>query len=268
MPARRLEPFHPTQQRGVALITVLLIVALTVLLTAGMMRSQHDALRHAEGLFSQDQAVLYTSGAEAFARDLLFRDHENDKRKNREVDSLGETWARPLPPFPVEGGMLLAQISDLQGRFNVNRLWHDNAPDEEAMAIFIRLLDALELPPELGPALRDWLDADTDPDGPEGAEDDFYTRLPVPYRTANRPLADISELQLIKGFTPEVVAALRPYVATLSPSTLINVNTADPVVLQALADTLSKRTAEDVAEKRPADGYGTVQDFLAEPVFN
>ncbi|MFN3587073.1 MAG: type II secretion system minor pseudopilin GspK, partial [Moraxellaceae bacterium] len=267
MPKR---PDLPRRYRmhGVALITVLLIVALAVLLTAGMVRRQHQALRHAEGLFSQDQAVLYTVGAEAFARDLLARDSEDDKRKGREVDSLGETWARPLPPFPVDGGVLNARISDLQGRFNLNRLWRDNAADEEALAIFRRLLAALDLPEALAPALRDWLDPDSEADGIDGAEDDFYTRLAVPYRAANRPLADVSELRLVRGFTADAVERLRPYVAALPANAGININTADAVVLQALADSLSATTARDVAEKRPEKGYASVQEFLAEPVFN
>lgn len=265
---RRPERITRRRAHGVALITVILIVALAVLLTAGMVRRQHQALRHAEGLFSQDQAVLYTAGAEAFARDLLSRDNEDDQRKGREVDSLGETWARPLPPFPVEGGMLYARISDLQGRFNLNRLWRDNAADEEALAIFRRLLTALDLPEALAPALRDWLDPDSEADGIDGAEDDFYTRLDVPYRTANRALADVSELRLVRGFTAEAVERLRPHVAALPANAGLNINTAGPTVLLALADTLSASTARDLAENRPDKGYASAEEFLAEPVFN
>jgi general secretion pathway protein K len=265
---RRQKPAERRRCRGVALITVLLVVAIATILAVGMVRSQHMALERAGGLFSQDQAMLYTQGAEDFARELLRQDYDDDKHGNHMVDHPGEAWAQPFPPFPVDGGVVNARITDLQGRFNVNRLWHDNAPDPEAAAIFQRLLRNLDLPQTLVPALTDWLDADGDPSGADGAEDDFYSRLEVPYRAANQPLADISELLLVKGFTPDVVAKLRPHVCALPGSALINVNTADPVVLSALVDGLSMHNAEDVSSQRPAKGYASVDDFLSGSVFN
>lgn len=256
------------RQHGIALITVLLVVAITTILAVGMIRAQHLALERAGGLFNQDQAWLYTQGAEDFVRDLLRRDQEDDKRSNRQVDHPGEAWAQPFPPFPVDGGMINARVIDLQGRFNLNRIWHDNAPDATATAIFQRLLKNLDLPQTLAPALTDWLDADNDPTGPDGAEDDYYSRLDTPYRAANRALTDVSELRLVKGFTPDVVERLRPYVCALPATALLNVNTADPVLLAALVDGMSTRSAQEVASQRPAKGYASVDDFLGSSVFN
>lgn len=256
------------RQRGVALITVLLVVAIATTLAVAMMRSQQLALQHAGGLFNQDQAWLYTQGAEDFVRELLSEDMKEDNRSGRQVDHPGEMWARPFPPFPVDGGVINARVLDLQGRFNVNRLWHDGAADATAAAIFQRLLKNLGLPDGLAPALTDWIDSDGDPTGSDGAEDDFYSRQAQPYRVANLPLADISELRLVKGFTPEVLAKLRPYVSALPASAMLNVNTADPIVLSALSTTLTSRTASELSTQRPAKGYATVDEFLSQPVFN
>ncbi len=265
--SRRHKPRLPAE-RGIALLTVLLVVALATTLAVGMIRSQHMALQHAGGLFSQDQAWLYTQGAEDFVRDLLAEDAKEDRRRGALTDYPGELWARPFPPFPVDGGVINARVQDVQGRFNLNRLWHDNAPDTAAADIFNRLLQNLGLPAGLTPALVDWMDSDGEPTGSDGAEDDFYSRLDQPYRTANLPLSDISELQMVKGFTPEVIARLRPYVCTLPASALLNVNTADAVVLEALSPTLSARTARELASQQPAKGWGSIDEFLRQPVFN
>lgn len=256
------------RQQGVALITIMLVVALATLLAVSMMRNQNISLRYAEGLFSQDQAVLYTQGAEGFVQDLLLRDQSEDKRKKREVDHPGEPWAKPFPPFPVPGGLVQARLTDLQGRFNLNLLWRENAINTAAQTSFKRLLVNLDLPDNLDLALIDWMDGDNEPNGTDGAEDDYYTRLPLPYRVANQSLNDVSELLLIKGFTPEVVNRLRPHVTVLPSAATINVNTATPEVVRILTENMTLSGAEELARNKPADGYESVDAFLGEPAFN
>lgn len=256
------------RMQGIALITVLLVVAIATILAVGMLRSQHMALQYAGGLFNQDQAWLYTQGAEDLVRELLHQDFEEDKRGGHQVDHPGEMWAKPFPPFPVDGGMIHARVFDQQARFNLNRVWHDNAADPVAAAIFQRLLQSLDLPDTLAPALTDWIDEDNEASGPDGAEDDMYSRLDIPYRVANQPLSDVSELRLIKGFTPEIINKLRPYVCTLPASALLNVNTADPIVMAALGLNMNSRNTAELAKQRPAKGYATVEEFLTQPVFN
>jgi general secretion pathway protein K len=70
-----------------------------------------------------------------------------------------------------------------------------------------------------------------------GAEDEYYLSLPQPYRAANQALTDINNLYRIKGFTPQVVATLRPYVTVfplVGDPVPVNVNFAADVVLRAL----------------------------------
>lgn len=254
--------------RGVALITVLVVVAIATVLSVGMMRSQQQAVQHAAGLFQQDQAWLYTQGAEEFVRELLSEDLKSDRNRSREVDHPGETWAKPFPPFPVEGGMVQARVEDLQGRFNLNRLGAEAEEDGPAAVIFRQLLRNLGLPENLGPALADWTDEDDSPRQMDGAEDDYYSRLSPAYRVANAPLSDVSELALVKGFTPEVLARLRPFVCVLPAEATLNVNTASPTVLSALLPNLGSRGATELNNQRPAQGYATVDEFLSQPVFN
>lgn len=254
--------------RGVALITVLVVVAIATVLSVAMIRSQQQALAHAAGLFAQDQAWLYTQGAEAFVGELLVEDLKSDKRRNREVDHPGETWAKPFPSYPVEGGMVRARLEDLQGRFNLNRLGSEADENGPAQQVFRQLLRNLGLPDNLGPALADWVDEDTEPRALDGAEDDAYSRLPEPYRAANQLLADVSELRLVAGFTPQVIARLRPYVCALPGGAPLNINTAAPELIGALLPGLTPTAAAELARQRPTDGYASVDDFLAQPAFN
>ena len=129
----------------------------------------------------------------------------------------------------------------------------------------MRLLDLDE---SLADALVDWIDADIDVRFPDGAEDEAYLLLPTPYRVANRPLADISELRLIKGYTAEVVDKLRPFITALPEPTRLNVNTASAEVLSTIADDLSKADGESLVEARGEEAFESVDSFLQDPTLN
>ena len=126
-----------------------------------------------------------------------------------------------------------------------------------------RLLDLLGLEPELAPALLDWLDGDIDATFPDGAEDDEYLLADIPYRAGNRPLVDVSELRLVKGYTPEVMLALEPHVTVLPVPTQININTATPIVLQALHAELDESDIEQLIVTRDETAFTDLKEFLA-----
>lgn len=53
---------------------------------------------------------------------------------------------------------------------------------------------------EFAAAIVDWRDEDSDPSA-NGAEDEYYGRLPTPYRTKNAPFESAEELRLVSGAT-------------------------------------------------------------------
>ena len=74
-----------------------------------------------------------------------------------------------------------------------------------------------------------------------------------PYRSANSPLPGLGDLRLIKGFTPEIIERITPYV-TVFPTeggAGINVNTADPIVLQTLDPAVTQSVAMEIVQGRP-----------------
>src|SRR5690606_39085646 len=98
--------------------------------------------------------------------------------------------------------------------------------------------------------LRDWLDPDQEASGAYGAEDNQYLLAQPPYRTANRIIADPSELRLLLGMREEHYRRLRPYVSALPSEARINVNTAGAMVLSTLADTLTPEVAQTLVLAR------------------
>ena len=253
------------RQRGVALITALLVVSLATVAAVAMVTRLQVDMRRTGNLLNGEQAYAYAVAAESWAFVILRRDQEES-----DFDSLEEDWASALPPIAVEGGFVNGHIEDLHGRFNVNNLIEDEGEptdaeasvNDEELAYFMRLLDVLGLEPALAPALLDWIDADINTRFPDGAEDDTYLLAEPPYRAANRPLASISELRLVKGFTREVLAVLEPHVTALPEVTVININTATPVVLQALHKELDGSGVEQLIADRGEDGYEDIDTFL------
>ena len=113
-------------QAGVALITVLLIVFLASLAATSLAALQQLAIRRSTVFQHQQQARLYTLGAEQEAMIILARD-----RQRNETDHPGEEWANLPPALPIEGGAITVRLSDLQGCFNLNNLWRP-APGEQS----------------------------------------------------------------------------------------------------------------------------------------
>ena len=261
------------QQKGVALVTALLVVSIAVMLAAELIDQLHFDTRRTENIIHTEQSYLYNLAAENFAMRGLREDLNQSK-----YDSLDEDWAVELPPMPVEGGIVAGRLVDLQSRFNLNNLSPELNKDHAlALQQFRRLLQTLQIDPGLSDAVIDWLDKgdDTVPT-PYGAEYDYYIGLVKPYRTANHLMVSASELRLVKGFNEQnansknIFELLVKYVVALPQVTAINVNTASAVVLESLSDDITEQDAETIIEYVGADpendmdearAFETINDF-------
>ena len=248
----------PHRQRGVALLIALLAVALALVLIGSLLDRGELALARTRNALRGEQAIAYAEGLEAFAAQVLMRDEE----EKAGLDTFGDSWALPLPPQEVPGGTLSARMSDLNGCFNLNNLV---APAQEAVwrKRLGNLLVALELDPSLSGAIVDWLDADSSIDNEGGAEDSAYLAQPVPYRTANRVFAHVSELRLVRGISSKVYARLAPEVCALPPGTSLNLNTASTAVLMSLDSRMTEALASRIRQDRQAR-WTSVEDALNE----
>lgn len=249
-------------QKGVALVTALLVTAIATITAVAMASRQQLDIRRTANMLDRNQAYLFGLGVEEWARQILAQD-----RRDNNIDHTGENWATILPPITVEGAVVSGAIEDLQGRFNLNNLVKDDAASEPDIQRLQRLLQILELDERIARAVADWIDPDEEPAFPDGAEDNEYLLLDPPYRCANAPMASVSELLLVRGVDYDTYQTLRPYVTALPTRTTINVNTAPVEVLMTLVEGMSQSDAELLAEERGEDGYDKVEDFLNQPPF-
>ncbi len=218
-----------SEQRGVAIVMAMSVVALAAIATTAMMMTQSTWSRESELQAEHAQAEVLIQAGVDWARAVL-----SDDRRLSNVDHLKEPWALRLPPMPVDNGELAGNIEDQQGTFNLNNLVAGGKISAVQLERLRRLLPILGLPAPLAYALADWVDADNDAQPNGGAEDEYYLSLQPPYLAANRPLSDVAELALVRGFDDQVRARLIPFVSALPANTALNVNTATAEVLCAV----------------------------------
>ena len=257
------------RQSGVALISAILVVALAASVSFALMERQLLDIHRTSNVLQSDRSFIYGHGGGEWAKGMLLRDIEDDKKEKEPYDGLDEEWAKPLPPTPFEGGEIAAVIEDMQSRFNLNNLYlkKDADPDtqeqvKQQLTLFIRLLRTLGIDEQLAQKIGDWLDEDINTRFPDGAEDLEYLAETPPYRTANSRMGSPTELRLILGMTQEIYEKLIPHVTVLPESTNLNVNTISAELLMALDDKIEESQAQTLAEERKESPFTSKNDFL------
>lgn len=235
------------QQQGIALILALLVVALVMAITVELSWRFDLSLNRAANRWYGVQAYAYLNGAEELAHFALKEDAEKDKQDNKLVDSLTEDWAQPPVQFPTDDGWVRAGLEDAQGRFNLNSLIDkvskpkgNRQPQEwelwtEAQRRFIRLLQSVEIEEDvfldaetakgITEAVIDWLDDDGFVSGFGGAESDYYSALEPPIVVGNQKMFSVTQLNIIRGMTPQLYKKLEPLLIALPKDAMLNVNT-------------------------------------------
>lgn len=264
------------RQRGVALLTVLLLVAVMAVLVMGMLDDIRFGLRRADNAQSVAQAQWHALGAETLARAQIERLVARDPGRT----TLAGGWnGRPFL-FPIEHGAIRATLTDGSTCFNLNSVV-EGAPAGEylrrydaGVSQYRALLHALEFSERdavaLADTLVDWIDSDQ-VRSELGHEDEAYARGRAGYRTSGTLLAEPSELRALRGYTPQVYARLRRYVCALPVAALspVNVNTLeeeDAPVLSMLTDgELEPARARQIIAARPVDGWRDLAAFLNQP---
>lgn len=269
------------QQQGVALISVMLIVALAAIITTQMNGRLLLQMQRSSNINNNQQAYWYALGAEAFAKRTLI----NSFKSEEAVTDLEQIWAQGEVTYPVDNGDISAEITDMQACFNLNALRNNDENSTENTSektvpqkTFQDLLVAVDIPgvsefeaEYLTDALIDWLDSDSAISSAGGAEDNDYASREFPYLAANNYIASIGELRLVEHFTVAAINILKEYVCVLPNTDLhqININTLDaekPVLLKALLD-ISLEEASTLLQARDAQGYEDLDTFFQLPEF-
>jgi len=259
-------------ERGAALLTVLLLVAVIAVLAAHGIDRLAGATKLASNARELSQAKAYLIAAESIG---MHSAEQIVSLSPGRTTNLGG-WNGQERRFPVPGGLITAALTDGGNCFNVNSLVEQTgavlSPRPEGQNQFVRLMALLDVPQtqalEIMGTATDWIDSDTVPSR-GGAEDEYYTRLETPYRPANAVMVDISELRAVKGVTSDIYARLAPWLCALPTTDLspININTLRPeqaVLLAMLADSADIGRSRQFLGRRREVGYGSLNDFWAE----
>lgn len=246
-------------ERGVALILVILIVSILVAVVLEMNRSSRAEIHDATGL-SDSVKLLYLSKSGFHAGiALLLLDKNN-------FDALFEDWAddrliaAKSAPILTDGGISVS-IEDESGKIPVNRLVAGNAFNEDVRRLMFRLLSQPEFGledrriAEILEAIKDWMDKDDEITGSGGAERAYYAALENPYAPKNGLLDCIEELLMIKGMTKKIYYGTKEtpglrHLLTVYGDGRININTAPKPVLRALSDNMTAAAADDLDQYR------------------
>jgi len=244
-----------TRQRGVAIITALLVVMLAASIAAFLLAQQSHALTRTARATDRAQAALYAAPTLDWARAMLFE----MQKKSARVD-LTQPWTQGLAAVPIDGAVASGSLRDDAGLFNLNNLLKDDGTHSEPdLALLRRLLTALKLNPDLANAVVDWIDADDDVTFPGGAETAAYLGAPTPTRAANQRLLHLDELQRVAGIDAVVLGRLRPFVTALPLRSKVNINTAPAEVLTALLPDLGSEEITRLVQQRLARPFAQVE---------
>lgn len=220
-------------QRGAAILLAMITLFVCAGLAASMIGQLGRSLDSASGQQDLAQARILARAAVDWARNILA-----DDRIRTAVDHPGQPWAIRIPPTPVDNGEVSGEIQCWSGRFNLNNLAPGGEPDAAAMNAFVRLLQAIDVPPANARRLADAL-------------------------IARGPLVDASELAGLPGVDETVLDSLRQLVVALPAPSRINLNTAPAEVLMAITQGLDRVTARALVAERERIWYRNLADYTS-----
>ena len=253
-------------ERGFALVITLIVTALLVALLVEFVNEVYVDTSHSHNFVASQQAsILAESGIDGGKQLLQFA---SVLRMGANYSSLTEVWAQPQSLASEEGAVTVA-IEEESGKLNLNQATSAKGTDTPTTEMARRLFKKLGLSTDLVEVLMDWVDDDDTPHA-GGAETNYYSTLKTPYRAKNARLETFEELALLKGFTPEVLAKLKPMVTVYSsipnePVTLINVNTARREVLASLDAKMSDDLVSRIIDYRTTRPIKDQKDLLSIP---
>ena len=255
---RKLE-FH--DNRGIALITVILIISILVAVAIELNRSSRATIYDAANL-SDGIKLTYIAKSGFYGATALLTNTKTDYTTLRDDWAQTETLSLQSKTLFTDG-YFIVKVEDESGKIPLNKLVNGNEYNQDIKEILIRLLGQPEFGlddkkvNEIVDSLKDWIDADEEV-STSGAESSYYASLDPPYTAKNAKLDCIEELLMVKGVTKEIMygtkekLGLAGFVTTDSDG-VININTAPKMVLRALVDDKKGDLADEMDKYRKND---------------
>jgi general secretion pathway protein K len=246
------------RQRGVAVITALLLTTLAVTIVASLFWQQQVQVRSMENQRLQLQTRWILRGALDLSRLILNQDYLDSPN----FTQLNGVWATPLEETRLDdyiererqdgesfNASLSGRMVDAQSRYNLANLASAKAVKTDELVVFQRLLANLKLDSGLALATANMVaNAQVAATTQQNPAQSSASAEPI-------ELVRVEDLLALSGFTPQSIEQLRDYVIILPSATPVNVNTAPAELIAALVPNLSLSDAAAAVSTRNRGVY-------------
>ncbi|WP_462324768.1 type II secretion system minor pseudopilin [Desulfoplanes sp.] len=266
-----------TQQGTVLLLTLIILSVLAVVVIHGM-RTMQVATAGATMFRNGIQAERLAISGIRLAQAMLYQDLLADKEEEQIVDTLLEDWAvfprtRDFVIPEILSGEIGLEIIDEQGKYPVNRLVEAGTGGEDVAKTLGGIVSTMLREAGIGEeesleaaryvvwGLKDWMDRDTQTAIPVEFQDGQLVDVEELEDCRNAPLTDVNEIRLVLerlGISADLVDFLYEGNGAEIPGLKdllsvaytggVNINTAHPLVLQAIARDVEKDVALPLAQ--------------------
>ena len=222
------------KQRGMAIISALLIAAVVAVIAGAMLTRQTVFTRSLEAEQLRVQGQWLLQGSLERSRQLLWEARQKDV-----LTRLDQPWAG------AQRGAFEGRIEDEQGKFNLRNLVNRQLPDAEQLQSFERLCRTLGVDPAVSRRISQRVIGSYE--------------VPAKYPM----LRSVDELSAIEGLDPVLLRRLQTFISVLPGQSWVNGNTASAEVLSAVVPQLSLSQAQGlVAERDSGQWFINRGDFV------
>jgi general secretion pathway protein K len=268
-----------SDERGAALLTAMMIVALVATLAASMIWQQWRAIQVEAAERARTQSAWILAGALDWARLILREDARNVTATGTTVDHLGEPWAVPLAEARLStflaadtsnaedapDAFLSGAITDAQARWNLGNLYQGGSIDVDELAALKRLCATVGVSADVASRIAAGMRDASPAVAAAASQAASAPPADVPGPAADPPLMPRTARQITWfGIDAESVRTLEPYVVVLPEKTTVNANTASREVLVAAIPGLDLATAERMVQARQRAPFNNAGDIGAQ----
>lgn len=220
-------------QRGAALVIVLLLVATLSFVLLSLTTTVTTGVRRGGAERARADLLWRALAAERIALQILEKAASAGALKT--ASSEGGLFKQQVA-LPVGRGRAALRLADASRCFNVNSLIGSSPPyakQPKEYGEFVRLLEAIGAgnseAAAIADSLTDFMDDDSGTES-QGSEDNFYTALTTPFRTAGGPIASVSELRAVDGVTRKIYTRIARFLCArgAGEKIVVNVNALTP----------------------------------------
>jgi general secretion pathway protein K len=266
-----------TSDRGVVLITVLIVTAiLTTLVVDLIYFTEIDSEISANTRDDIKARYIAKSGVNVVAAAMKATSLEDLNKVssllNNQVQESDGTWSLKLPALPIGDGNVSVTVIDERSKINLNALVNQssNMVDKQVETELSELFRVLGVDARKSDlfiaSLINWLDhpiqgGQNDQES-SGAGADYYLGLETPYNIKNGPLDSVEEIRMIRGMDEEFFGKIKNYVTVYPADKKVNFSTASKSVMIATL----KGAAVSAIERQESSSANDLKDDIADRI--